>query len=162
MSTAHINIGSNKGDRRSLIDRAVALIVDSEWAGDVRRSSPVESMPWGYDSDRQYINVGVMLTTALDPPELLERLQQIERAVSPAPHRDPSGGYIDREIDIDLIAVDSLTVDTPRLTLPHPRMHLRAFVLAPLAELDPAWTHPLLHKTAAGLLDDCDKNDTKK
>lgn len=79
---------------------------------------------------------------------VLRKLQEIQRSIDPSPHRDAEGRYIDRVIDIDLIAIDDWVVDTPELTLPHPRMHLRDFVLIPLAGLAPTWRHPLTGKTA--------------
>ncbi|MDE6378068.1 MAG: 2-amino-4-hydroxy-6-hydroxymethyldihydropteridine diphosphokinase, partial [Duncaniella sp.] len=69
-----------------------------------------------------------------------------------APHRDRDGGYIDRRIDIDIIAIDSIVLSTPRLTLPHPRMHLREFVLVPLAQLAPGWVHPVTGLNASAML----------
>ena len=68
------------------------------------------------------------------------------------PHRKPDGTYGDREVDIDIIAVDELVFASDTLTLPHPRMHLRSFVLGPLAELAPGWRHPLSGLTAAEIL----------
>ncbi len=79
---------------------------------------------------------------------VLRKLQEIQLSIDPSPHRDAEGRYIDRAIDIDLIAIDDWVVDTPDLTLPHPRMHLRDFVLIPLAGLAPTWRHPLTGKTA--------------
>lgn len=85
---------------------------------------------------------------------VLRKLQDIQRSIDPSPHRDAEGRYIDRAIDIDLIAIDDWVVDTPELTLPHPRMHLRDFVLIPLAGLAPTWRHPLTGKTATQHLSD--------
>lgn len=85
---------------------------------------------------------------------VLRRLQEIQSAIDPSPHRDADGRYIDRAIDIDLIAIGNWIVDTPDLTLPHPRMHLRDFVLIPLSALAPAWRHPLTGKTAEELLNE--------
>ena len=76
----------------------------------------------------------------------------MERSISPAAHRHPDGSYADRMIDIDLIAAGSAVVDSPRLTLPHPRMHLRPFVLRPMDQLEPGWLHPLLGLTPAAML----------
>lgn len=152
MATAHINIGSNIGDRQALIGQAVAA-VERAFGANACCSRPIESAPWGYDSPNPYINVGINIEVAdIDPFEVLRRLQQAERSVASAPHRDGTGAYIDRPIDIDLIAIDSIVIDTPALTLPHPRMHLRPFVLLPMVQLSPDWKHPLLHATAARLL----------
>lgn len=143
MATVHINIGSNLGDSRSMLERAVAEIALRWPQGGLRRSSIVESEPWGYDSPHRYLNIGVEIETEEAPPEVLRALQRIERTICDAPHRDAEGGYIDRAVDIDLIYYDDVVMDTPELQLPHPRMHLRPFVLAPLRELAPGWRHPL-------------------
>ncbi len=148
---AHVNIGSNLGDSEALAGRAADLIA-GRLGADLHRAPIERSLPWGYASDRPYVNLGVAFETDMEPLPLLRALRSIEREISPAPHRDAAGGYIDRLIDIDLIALGSLVVDTPELTLPHPRMHLRPFVLRPVAYLDPSWRHPLLGLTAAGLL----------
>ncbi len=160
MPRIHINIGSNKGDRAALIERAVALIaarLDPRGRADVFLAPIVESEPWGYDSPHPYLNLGLMIDMPDDvmqttPEGLLDELLKIEHEISAAPHRDASGGYCDRPVDIDLIAVEDAVVDSPRLKLPHPRMALRAFVLEPVARLDPTWRHPLTGKTAAEML----------
>lgn len=138
---AHINIGSNQGNRTANLARAVDLL---SHLGKVEAvSSTVASAPWGYDSDAEFLNIGVNLQTELPAEELLRRLQEIEQAISPSgTHRDESGNYIDRVIDLDLIAYGDMQLETETLTLPHPRMHLRRFVLEPMAELIPQWRHP--------------------
>lgn len=145
-----INIGSNLGDRRRNLSRAVAAI-EKEF-GYFELSHTVESEPWGYASLNPYLNVGMMFISELEPVEVLRRLQTIEAGLNASPHRTAEGGYADREVDIDIIAVDDLMVDTPELTVPHPRMAERRFVLEPLAELAPFWVHPRLGLTPAQLL----------
>lgn len=134
--------------------------------GEARVSRTIETKAWGYESDNPFLNIGVSITlrdTQLpDPIEILHTLQRVERGIAQAPHRDSEGAYIDRPLDIDLIAIDSwddgstsaspLVIDTPELTLPHPRMHLRDFVLIPLSETAPSWRHPLLHLTPSEML----------
>lgn len=131
----YVNIGSNQGDRRAHIERAVALIAELTVDGEVLRSSFVESRPWGFSSDNDFVNLGIVFSTALAPEELLDALQRIERCISGGAHRDADGNYIDRDIDIDIIAIDGMEVDTPRLQVPHPRMLAREFVMEPLREL---------------------------
>lgn len=153
--TAHINIGSNLGDSHALIEQAAAGIALLASEGSAMRCSGfIESEPWGFNSPHRFLNLGVEITTDLPPHELLHRLQAIERAISSTPHRYADGSYTDRIIDIDLICMEQTVTDTPTLTLPHPRMHLRRFVLEPLMELSPQWIHPLLHKTPAQMLAD--------
>ena len=148
---AHVNIGSNIGDRQALIDLAVTRI-EASLGVKARRAPLEESEPWGYESPNPFLNLGIAIETDLDPLALHRLLQQIQFSISPDPHRTPDGGYADRPIDIDLIAVGDRVVATPELTLPHPRMHLRPFVLRPIAHLEPAWRHPLLHLSALQLL----------
>jgi len=143
MSTAYINLGSNIGDRLSTLERAVADI-ERVLGVTARRSAPIETAPWGYNSTHSFINLGIAVEISIEPHRLHAMLQEIQHAIDPAPHRDISGAYIDRVIDIDLIAVDDMVIDDENLTIPHPRMHLRDFVLIPLRELAPEWVHPLL------------------
>lgn len=142
--TAHINIGSNLGDSRAIIEAAVAELAALSTDGECRRSSFVESEPWGYDSPNRFLNIGIDIESCLPPLELLHALQAIERRVAARfasggnpgnDHRNPDGTYRDRALDIDLIIYGDLTMDTPELTLPHPRAALRPFVLGPLREL---------------------------
>lgn len=146
-----------------MLRRAVSEL-QKTFQGESRVSCAIETEPWGYSSGNPYLNIGISITLPcgrpITPTDILHTLQRIEREISPAPHRDNNGAYIDRPLDIDLIAIDpdsatgqpSLVIDTPQLTLPHPRMHLRDFVLIPLAETAPAWCHPILHLTPAEML----------
>lgn len=149
MATAHINIGSNIGDRLALTGQAVAA-VESALGAAATVSEPFESEPWGFESANGFINVGLNIDTgSLDPASLMRLLQEVERSIDGSSHRNADGSYRDRLIDIDLIAVDTLVIDTPELVLPHPRMHLREFVLRPMCEVWPGWRHPLLGLTPA-------------
>lgn len=111
-------------------------------------STVVESEPWGFVSENRFLNVGVMFESPDTPQELFSKLRRIETSLSTASHRDAAGGYADRLVDIDLVAFGDEVTDTPELILPHPRMLLRDFVLKPIAEIDPAWRHPLTGETA--------------
>lgn len=142
MSTVYLSVGSNSGDRRALIGRAVAAISMRLPVAAVRTSSYYQSKPWGFDSPHPFLNIAIALRfhrstpwTDSDAEALLDILQGIEHDISPMPHRNADGSYRDRAIDIDIIAIDSLTIVTPRLTLPHPLAHLRDFVMTPLHEL---------------------------
>lgn len=149
----HINIGSNLGDREAQLRMAVERIL-SVFPGEVKYSDTIETPAWGFESEHPFLNIGVSITLSspVAPVDILHTLQAIEREISGAPHRDAAGDYIDRPLDIDLIAVDDMVLDTPELSLPHPRMHEREFVLVPLAETAPYWRHPLLRMTARELL----------
>ncbi len=148
---AYVNIGSNLGDRRAALARAVAMIAERLGCHPAV-SDVVESEAWGYDSANRFLNVGLMADTELAPYPLLSLLREIEREIDPSPHRDAAGNYADRRIDIDLIFLGNLVVSAPELTLPHPRMARRPFVLEPLQQLDPVWRHPLTGLTAGEML----------
>lgn len=138
-----LNIGSNIGDSRALVAQAVAALLALPGVGEAMVSDPVESDPWGYTSPHRFVNVGVSFETAMAAPEVLRRALAVERAISAAPHRDPSGAYIDRLIDVDLIAAEGVRCATESLQLPHPRAAGRAFVMVPLLStlplLPPLW-----------------------
>lgn len=153
MSTAHISIGSNLGDRAALIERAVAAIYARFAVTAVSR--PVESEPWGYSSPHPFINVGVNIEIGpgMTPETLLDILLEIQNSIDSSAHRNTDGSYADRAIDIDLICYGSVaTPPDAHPALPHPRMHLREFVLIPMIEILPTWRHPLLGLTSARLL----------
>lgn len=134
-----INIGSNIGDRRAHIELAVAGI-EAAFSCKARRAPIVESEPWGFDSTGKFLNLGIALDLPdYEPMAILEKLKSVERSIDASPHRDVSGAYIDRVIDIDLIAVDHIRVDIPGLTLPHPRMWQRRFVMEPIEYIAPRW-----------------------
>lgn len=138
MPVAHISIGSNIGDRLAQIEQAVACI-KKEIDCSLKKSAPFYSSPEGFDSNNEFINVGIMLKSELDPFDLLRKLQDIEHSIDPSPHRDTQGNYIDRKIDIDLIAYGEWEIKSDRLTIPHPHMHSRKFVMVPLLSLEPSY-----------------------
>ena len=150
MATAYLSLGSNLGDRLRLIQEAVAALTVE--AGPVTAlSSLYETEPWGFSSPHRFLNVALALETSLSPETLLAETQRIERDLGRT-HKSVDGRYADRTIDIDLLFVGDAVLDTPALTLPHPRLHLRRFVLEPLCEIAPALLHPLLRKSVSQLL----------
>ena len=129
----YLNIGSNSGDRRALIGRAVAAVVMA--LGPARMSRPFRSAPWGFSSSSEFLNIGLEIDisdtsfSAMDVcgacRAILACLKKIEKDISDMPHRNPDGSYRDREIDIDMIALDGCVVDSPDIIVPHPRMDIR-------------------------------------
>ena len=118
-----------------MLRRAIALI--GERVGKVQCvSSFIETEPWGFQSEHPFLNAACLVLTTLSPLECLDATQQIERELG---RRTKSSGgiYHDRPIDIDLLMYDDLQLSTPRLTLPHPHMHERDFVMIPLREILP-------------------------
>lgn len=150
--TAHINIGSNLGDRTANICRAATLI-ESSIGPITARSAIIESAPWGYESAHAFLNQGINVSTSLRATQIVSRLKIIEQTIAPhCPHRYTDGSYLDRIIDLDLISLDALVNNDSEATVPHPRMHLRDFVLRPMAEILPQWRHPLLNFTPQEML----------
>lgn len=135
MPIVYVNIGSNLGNRKATIEKALHRIGD--YFGYYCISEIVESEPWGFDSTNSFMNVGAAFKTTLAPEEVLDILQQIEREISSVSHRDESGNYKDREIDIDIMAIEGIQMSSERLTLPHPHLHERPFFIVPLKELNP-------------------------
>lgn len=152
MSVAYINIGSNQGDSHAVIEQAIALI-ELYSRSAVVRSDYITTAPWGFESQNKFLNIGIAIDWDKSPLELLDTLQAIERTISPSPHRDADGRYIDRVIDIDIIAIDEEIINTERLTVPHPRMHLREFVLKPMCRIAPGWRHPILAASPKELIE---------
>lgn len=145
-----LNIGSNLGQRKLNISRALRALENK--FGYFETSHIVESRPWGFVSDNMFLNIGVMVVSELTPQEMLEALQDIEKALNKSPHRDSEGKYADREVDIDIIAADEVKLETERLTLPHRALPERRFFLEPMAELAPLWRHPDTGLTCADML----------
>ena len=130
---AYVAIGANLGDARAAVAQAFLDLDALAQTRVAARSSLYRSAPFEA-SGPDFINAVAALDTALDAPTLLDALQQLEqRAGRQRPYRNAP-----RTLDLDLLLVDGVRMDTPRLTLPHPRLHQRAFVLLPLQDLDPA------------------------
>ena len=131
---AFVGLGSNLGDREKTIARAVELLAESDHVDVVAVSSLRETEPWGPVEQPPYLNGAVELETDLPPRALLDVLLAVEQAFG----RDRTGErWGPRTIDLDLLLYDSVEVDEPGLTVPHPRLHERRFALEPLAELAP-------------------------
>ena len=127
----YLNVGSNIGNRRDHLYRAVVALVAGSSGAAVSRI--VESEPWGYESDNRFLNLGLVIDSDDTPLAMLDRLHDIERQLGSAAHRDALGNYVDRLV-------------------PHPRMSQREFFLVPMMELAPCWRHPVTGLTAAQML----------
>ena len=153
MPTVYLGLGSNLGDKRKNIEKALALL--SERVGEILALSDFyKTEPWGYDSSESFINAAVKLETTLLPKELLSVTQEIER-LSGRDKKTACGVYHDRIIDIDILLYDALILQTPDLTIPHSLMHKRMFVLQPLCEIAPDVLHPVSGKTIAEIVAIC-------
>lgn len=135
MSTVYIGLGSNLGNRRENLERAVTLL--EQRVGTLLRLSAFwETAPVGFESEHQFLNAAAAFCTSLSPIELLPLTQQIEREMGRT-QKSLKGVYHDRIIDIDLLCSDGESVHTAELQLPHPHLSERRFVLEPLAEIAP-------------------------
>ena len=148
----YLNIGSNIGDRRDNLYRAVVALAACS-GGDCAVSPIVESEPWGFESDNRFMNLGVCLQSTMSPWQMLERIHEIERELGSASHRDAQGGYVDRLVDIDIVAIDDLVIDSPSLQVPHRHLPERDFFLIPMQHLAPEWRHPVTGLTTAQMLE---------
>lgn len=130
---AYLSLGSNLGDRHATMQSAI-LLLDKQ-AGTVDRvSSAIETEPWGFKSANKFLNMCVRITTTLSPEQLLATTKDIELQLGRTT-KSVNGQYHDRPIDIDILTYDDLHINTPSLTLPHPHMHERDFVMIPLREI---------------------------
>lgn len=152
----HLNIGSNLGNRLENIAQAINRL-RPHTVGSIHCSPPFFSRAWGYDSGNDFINMGVTTSTLLTPEKLLNLVKRIEKEISPLSHRDENGLYADRFIDIDIIAIEERKIESVQLIVPHPLMHLREFVLRPMAQTWPDWKHPITGKTINMMLNDMTK-----
>ena len=138
MHQVYLGLGSNLGDCRKNLERAILLV--SERVGTVtRQSSFVETEPWGFQSDNRFLNAVILCETDKTPREILRLTQQIERDMGRHKNvnrRLTNRNYTDRPIDIDILLYDDLTVDEPDLKIPHPLMYERDFVMLPLREIN--------------------------
>ena len=133
MHQVYLSLGSNLGDRKDNLAHAIRLI--GERVGEVlRKSSFLETQPWGFESDNLFVNACVLCETTLTPRQVLRATQKIERELGRT-HKSVNGHYADRLIDIDILLYDDLRVDEPDLQIPHPLMFERDFVMIPLGEI---------------------------
>ena len=157
MSKVFFSIGSNKGNRSELINEAIAKIDIS--IGKVElKSSIYETKSWGFKSSNFY-NTCLLVESSLSVEQILNRILKIEKDMG----RFISGDqYSDRYIDIDILFVEDIIVNSKNLIIPHPRLHLRKFVLTPMLDLAPDFIHPILNKSIRQLEIECDDYDQPK
>jgi 2-amino-4-hydroxy-6-hydroxymethyldihydropteridine diphosphokinase len=135
MPEALVALGGNVGDVRDTLDRAVAALCERQNVRLLARSADYRTPPWGIADQPPFVNLCIAVATSLMPHALLARAQAIEQALGRERAKERRWGP--RPVDIDLITYDDLALVTPDLTLPHPRLFERAFVLVPLAEIAP-------------------------
>lgn len=154
-----LSLGSNMGNRAENL--AMARKELKRNFGEIISASDVyETPPWGFDTDQPFFNQVVYLQSAIDPKAFLGLVLQIERRLGR--ERKKEIGYASRNIDIDILLVDEQIIRNRQLTVPHPEMHNRRFVLRPAMDIVPNWKHPVLGVTIKGLLGKCsDESEIK-
>lgn len=135
MASVLIALGGNVGDVSATFQQAIAKISTMAQATLVARSADYTTPPWGDENQPRFVNACIEIETSLDPQVLLSILQKIERQFGR--ERDKTRRWGPRTLDLDMLAYDNLSLQTPELTLPHPHLFERAFVLVPLAEIAP-------------------------
>ena len=147
---AYLSVGSNIGEKEEHIRQAIELLKETKGIKNVRVSNLIVTKPYGYKEQDDFLNGAISLDTLLQPEELLTTLHDIEEKGERV--RDIHWGP--RTIDLDLLLYGDIIMETKDLILPHRELHLRKFVLEPLAELAPWTRHPVLGKTIAELRDE--------
>ena len=150
-STAYIALGSNLGDRSATLRSAIDQLAQTPGLKVRAVSDFVETEPVGPSGQGRYLNAAAELQTLLTPRKLLDRMLAIEQAHG-RDRQSQSEKWGPRTLDLDLILFDRLVMDEPGLTLPHPRMHEREFVLKPLAQIAGGISHPVMGLTIESLL----------
>ena len=145
MAIAYLSLGSNKGDRIGYVQQAASLLGMDEKITIVRTSAFYESEPWNMNTKNWFVNAVVEIKTQYSPQELLVACQRVECQLGRTPIE--KGQYQDITIDIDILFYNKEIINEENLTIPHKYVHLRAFTLVPMMELNSDFVHPVLHKT---------------
>lgn len=148
MANVFIGLGSNIGDKRKNITDAT-FIIGSLMGKLCQLSSLYETEPWGFESSNTFLNATIQIETDFEPQKCLDMAKAIEREMGRVHTKE---GYEDRIIDVDILFYDDITYKSETLTIPHPLIEKRDFVLRPLAEIAPDFIHPVSKKSISTLL----------
>ena len=149
MATVYLGLGTNLGNKEANLRTAIYKLQE-RIGKQVSLSSFYETAPWGFESDHSFLNAAIGLETSLSPIEILHITQEIEKELGRT-KKSVNGSYSDRLIDIDILLYDTLVLQTPELTSPHPLMTERDFVMKPLIEIAGNVIHPTREKTLSEL-----------
>jgi 2-amino-4-hydroxy-6-hydroxymethyldihydropteridine diphosphokinase len=156
LPTVFLALGTNLGNRSANLQAAVTALPPVIHG--LVQSPIYETPPWGLASQPAFLNMVLKGETDLSPQELLKYIKDLEIRLG----RQPSVRWGPRLIDLDILFFADLILDSPGLTIPHPHLHERAFVLVPLADLEPELVHPVLGKTIRQLLGEVDVTGVKR
>ena len=152
MNHVFLGLGSNRGDRQNNLAGAIKLL--EEKVGKLVQASPIyETAPWQMDDSTSFLNQVISIDTELSAFSLLEAIVKIEESMGRV--RTHDAGYEPRTIDIDILFFNNDVLESDLLIIPHPHITKRRFVLQPLADINPDYVHPLLKKSVAALLIEC-------
>ncbi len=152
MARAFLSLGSNLSDRLGNISQAVSMLSMCEKIKILKTSSFYETEPWGNKEQNWFLNAAIAIETEFSAQELLSCCQGIERQLGRV--RKENEKWSQRTIDIDILMYDNEIISSPNLNIPHPLMHLRAFVLVPMLEVKADLVHPVFNKTISQLYDE--------
>jgi 2-amino-4-hydroxy-6-hydroxymethyldihydropteridine diphosphokinase len=156
METAFLLLGGNIGDRETVLRIAISQIESNVGTID-RVSAFYETEPWGMLNAENFLNIALKITTKLSSIELLDELLKIEEH-SGRKRNQTIVEYESRPLDIDILFYGTTIIQTTQLTIPHPKLHNRRFVLVPLCEIASDFIHPIFQKTIFTLLSECQDN----
>lgn len=147
--TLYLSLGTNMGDRAANLKQALTSLPPQMTVK--KKSKVYETPPWGFTDQEPFLNQAVMVTTYLEPEPLLKHLKRLEVALG----RQATFRYGPRLIDLDILFYDDLVLETPSLTIPHPHVHDRGFVLLPMMDIAPDLVHPGMQKSIREMIALC-------
>ena len=154
----YISVGSNMGDRLQNCRQGITMLTRGAKSRAIAQSRVYTTEPVDYKNQDWFINMVVKLETALDPFELLDQIEKVQRA---AGRKRDVIRFGPRVLDLDILLYDDRIIESEHLIVPHPRMHQRRFVLKPICDIDPTILHPVLHQSMQSLLDQLGEDEQK-
>ena len=152
MNKVFLSLGSNQGDRLELLSQARELI--NNRVGDIMKTSSIyETEPWGFETDQPFLNQVIQVQTEQNAYMILDEIFNIERLLGRV--RGEVAGYTSRTMDIDILFINDIIIESDQLNIPHKHLPERRFILEPLCDIEPHFVHPILNKRIDELLSEC-------